>query len=144
MSALGLLVRSGRSTSETIAAFHERDWAKAQLKAKEPLKAALASKPEQEMKTKLQLTITVTFSKRLAPRREPERGASSDAANHLAGEGFSPETDQSWLIGDRMWLNSNPYKAMKLDVKGHGAEEFTRCLLRAWECDPPGENPVSR
>jgi len=35
-----------------------------------------------------------------------------------------------------MWLNSNPYKAMKLDVKGHGAEEFTRVLLRAWECDP--------
>ena len=25
---------------------------------------------------------------------------------------------------------------MKLHVKGHGAEEFTRVLLRAWECDP--------
>jgi hypothetical protein len=25
---------------------------------------------------------------------------------------------------------------MKLHVKGHGAEEFARVLLRAWECDP--------
>jgi hypothetical protein len=75
--------------SETIAAFHERDWAKAQLKAKEPLKAALASKPEQEMKTKLQLTITVTFSKRLAPREKAEaKRQLADAANHLADEGL--------------------------------------------------------
>ena len=72
--------------SETIAAFHEQDWAKAQLNAKELLKAALANKPEQDMKTKRQLTITASFSKRLTPtekapgktpayqRRKPPRG----------------------------------------------------------------------
>ena len=37
--------------SETIAAFHERDWAKAQWKANELLTATLAAKPELGMKT---------------------------------------------------------------------------------------------
>ena len=40
--------------SETIAAFHERDWAKAQRKAKELLTAALAGKPRPDMKTSRQ------------------------------------------------------------------------------------------
>ena len=74
---------------ETIAAFHERDWAKAQLNAKVLLKAALANKPEQDMKTKLQLTITAAYSKRLAPTEKAEaKRQLADAANHLAGEGL--------------------------------------------------------
>jgi hypothetical protein len=49
----------------------------------------LASKPEQDTKTKLQLTITAVFSKRLAPTEKAEaKGQLADAANHLAGEGL--------------------------------------------------------
>jgi hypothetical protein len=40
--------------SETIAAFHEPGWAKAQRKAQELLKAALAGKPGPGMKTQRQ------------------------------------------------------------------------------------------
>jgi hypothetical protein len=40
--------------SETIAAFHEPDWAKAQRNAQELLKAALAGKPGPGMKTQRQ------------------------------------------------------------------------------------------
>jgi hypothetical protein len=75
--------------SETIAAFHEQDWAQAQRKAKELLKAALASKPDEDMKTKLQLTITAAFSKRLSPTEKAEaKRQLAAAANHLAGEGL--------------------------------------------------------
>jgi hypothetical protein len=40
--------------SETIAAFHEQDWAKAQQNAKKLLKAALAGKPEPGVKPQRQ------------------------------------------------------------------------------------------
>ena len=40
------------------------------------------------------------------------------------------------LTRDQISLDSTPNPPVNLNVKGHGAEEFARVLLRAWHCDP--------